>query len=105
MRATSYLPWFMASMARSKSTLSGCFELTLAMGLATLLWWQPTANAISEARITRAGRRRNIKTSIKVQFAMCNLQNEQKRLGGKRHAHPLEGPPHFLHSTLPITNS
>src|SRR5512142_2458108 len=32
-RATSYLPCFSASWARSKSTLSGCLESMFAMGL------------------------------------------------------------------------
>src|SRR6266850_5128943 len=44
LRAIEYLPCFMASMARSNSTLSGCLESTLAIGFTTLLWRHPAEN-------------------------------------------------------------
>src|SRR5947207_7414411 len=78
MRATSYLPWFIASMARSNSTLSGCFEFTLAIGLATLLWWQPATNNVRNTSAMRTGRRRNIKTSNKMRFAKYDLRSDRQ---------------------------
>src|SRR5271163_3090526 len=50
MRATSKRLCFMASIARSKSTLSGCFDPTLASGLTDFLLVHATVKASSKAR-------------------------------------------------------
>src|SRR5579862_9883135 len=49
MRATSKRLCFIASIDRSNSTLSGCFEPTFARGFADFLFVQPTANASANA--------------------------------------------------------
>src|SRR5271157_1568617 len=60
MRATSKRLCFMASMARSKSTLSGCFDPTLARGLTDFLLVQATVKASSKARNKTKELRRTI---------------------------------------------
>src|ERR1039457_6825560 len=55
-RATSYLLCFIASRARSYSTLSGCLELMLAIGFWTFLLLHPRVSsfaAIENAMMTR----------------------------------------------------
>src|SRR5208283_2558344 len=49
MRATSKRLCFMASMARSNSTLSGCFDPTLASGFTDFLFVHATVNASNNA--------------------------------------------------------
>src|ERR1700752_1628640 len=62
MRATSKRLCFMASMARSNRTLSGCFEPTFARGLLTFLFVQAAQKSSAPRRITTEIRR-DIKTS------------------------------------------
>ena len=47
MRATSKRLCFMASMARSNNTLSGCFDPTLASGFTDFLFVHATVNVSS----------------------------------------------------------
>src|SRR6476619_3817712 len=63
MRATSKRLCFIASMARSKRTLSGCLEPTLANGLLTFLLVQPMLNASAPSK-TIVGKLRDIRTSL-----------------------------------------
>src|SRR5208337_822550 len=70
-RATSNLLCFMASMARSYSTLSGCLELTLAIGLTDFLLVQPT-NTIALAIRTDKRTRRNILATFENSQNMTN---------------------------------
>src|ERR1700751_5594743 len=65
MRATSKRLCFIASIARSNRTLSGCFEPTLARGLLTFLLVQAAVNASSAPNTAMTGRRRIIGTSEK----------------------------------------
>src|SRR5215472_14646672 len=65
MRATSKRLCFMASMARSKRTLSGCFEPTLARGLLTFLFVQAAVKARNTPNKAITGVRRIIETSEK----------------------------------------
>src|ERR1700752_3296936 len=62
MRATSKRLCFIASMARSNRTLSGCFESTFAIGLLTFLFVQATVTKSTPQRKI-SGIRRDIKTS------------------------------------------
>src|SRR5215468_4551865 len=62
MRATSKRLCFIASMARSNRTLSGCLEPTFASGLLTFLLVQPTLSASAPSR-TIVGKLRDIRTS------------------------------------------
>src|SRR5438105_10642978 len=63
----SYLRWPMASMARSKSTLSGCLELTSASGFLTFLCGKGQIQAAADVEVTTAktkiARVRRMKTS------------------------------------------
>src|SRR5208337_75312 len=68
MRATSKRLCFMASMARSNSTLSGCFDPTLASGFTDFLLVHATVNTSSNARSTKIEFRR-IKN-------LCNLTSD-----------------------------
>src|ERR1700761_9097698 len=63
-RATSYLPCFIASMARSNSTLSGCLESTFAIGLVTFLLMQPVAASRAAPMEIAMSARRNIPTTF-----------------------------------------
>src|SRR5580700_1458780 len=63
MRATSKRLCFIASMALSNSTLSGCFVPTLANGLTDFLLVQPTVSASKMASAAINENRRDIKTS------------------------------------------
>src|ERR1700734_3767428 len=64
MRATSKRLCFMASMALSNSTLSGCFDPTFASGLTAFLLVQATVNISSTPETATSEIRRDIKTSI-----------------------------------------
>src|SRR4029077_19334666 len=77
-RATSKRLCFMASMARSNRTLSGCFEPTFASGLLTFLLVQPTANASTPSR-RMTGIRRDIenlgKSVVSLQWSARKLED------------------------------
>src|SRR5438045_212683 len=72
MRATSYLPFFIASIARSNNTLSGCLESTFAIGLLTLLWWQP-ATSTTKIKPTMNFVMRRIMNSLSRQLSKLLL--------------------------------
>src|SRR5262249_3419672 len=90
MRATSKRLCFIASMARSNRTLSGCLEPTFASGLLTFLLVQ-AAQYIRAPRRIMTGKRRDIRTSGKWLSASGRLGSAvtrdlshflQCRLGG-----------------------
>src|ERR1700734_3652992 len=60
-RATSKRLCFIASMALSNSTLSGCFDPTLASGLTDFLLVQPTVSASNTASAAINENRRDIR--------------------------------------------
>src|ERR1700687_5936250 len=67
-RATSYLLCFIASMARSNSALSGCFESMLAIGFWTvllLLWLHPRVSSMAAIENAMMTRRNILNTSEK----------------------------------------
>src|SRR5205823_681847 len=75
--ATSKRLCFMASIARSNKTLSGCLEPTFASGLVTFLFVQPTARASMHSRIT-TGIRRDItpqKYLSALNFQQCGFSS------------------------------
>src|ERR1700726_4779069 len=57
-RATSYRPFFIAVMALSKSSLSGCLDCTLDSGLALRSWFFFFLGAFSLARAETPARNR-----------------------------------------------
>src|ERR1700678_3149295 len=65
-RATSKRLRFMASMALSNSTLSGCTDATLLSGLTAFLFEQPTATANPSPTTAIKQIRRDIYTSIQM---------------------------------------
>src|SRR4029077_15305803 len=66
MRATSKRLCFMASMARSNRTLSGCLEPTFASGLLTFLLVQAAVRASSAPSRATHETRRRIETSGEI---------------------------------------
>ena len=73
MRATSKRLCFMASIARSKRTLSGCLDPTFDSGLLTFLLLHATVMANNNPRTTMTGtlraRRLTMRTSGKLECA------------------------------------
>src|SRR5580693_5493965 len=67
-RATSKRLRFMASMALSNSTLSGCTDATLLSGLIAFLFEQPTATASPSPTTAIKQIRRDIHTSIQIKL-------------------------------------
>src|SRR5215831_4734450 len=81
MRATSNRLCFMASMARSNNTLSGCLEPTSAKGLLTFLFVQALARARTPSR-SRIGKRRIMRTSGE---AVMRRQHDCKQGAERKH--------------------
>src|SRR5271167_567334 len=72
MRATSKRLCFIASMALSNSTLSGCFDPTLASGFTDFLLEQATVSASSNASTAINETRRDIRPRIRFQLLTAN---------------------------------
>src|SRR5271165_5613184 len=72
MRATSKRLCFIASMALSNKTLSGCFEPTLARGLTLFLFVQATLSASNRATAAINENRRDIRPQMKFQLPTAN---------------------------------
>src|SRR6266513_4611118 len=88
-RATSKRLCFIASMARSNRTLSGCLDPTLASGLLTFLLVQAAQVTSSAPNRMMTGTRRCIRTSGKnlTDEGVCPYANREsnfleRRLGG-----------------------
>src|SRR5664279_4211298 len=90
-RATSYLLCFIASMARSNSTLSGCFELTLAIGFWTFLLLHPKVSSIAAIETAMMTRRNILNTSGKY----CVHAGMTRRATGWPPGPPLAAPPPY----------
>src|ERR1039457_1115808 len=73
-RATSYLLCFIASMARSNSTLSGCFESMWAMGFWTFLLLHPRVSSMAAIENAMMTRRNILNTSGKYCFPRLGAQ-------------------------------
>src|ERR1700730_5620855 len=78
-RATSKRLCFMASMARSNRTLSGCLDPTFDSGLLTFLLVQPTANASTPNR-RMTGIRRDIEDLGKTVVSLQSSTRKPKDL-------------------------
>src|SRR5208283_2240911 len=91
-RATSKRLCFMASMARSNSTLSGCFDPMLASGFTDFLFVHATVNASSNARSTKIELRR-IK-DLKTRCSLFAVGDSQRANSDQRtaffHLEPLQ---------------
>src|SRR5438105_5174706 len=79
----SYLRWPMASMARSKSTLSGCLELTSASGFLTFLCGKGQIQAAADVEVTTAktkiARVRRMKTSGRMAITILRAQSSPSK--------------------------
>src|ERR1035437_821447 len=75
-RATSYLLCFIASRARSNSTLSGCFELRLAIGFWTFLFLllHPRVSSMAAIENAMMTRRNILNTSGKYYVPRLGAQ-------------------------------
>src|SRR5664279_1583 len=80
-RATSYLLCFIASMARSNSTLSGCLELMLAMGFWTFLLLHPRVSSMAAIENAMMTRRNILNTSGK--YCLPRLGAQQSGFLGR----------------------
>src|SRR5215468_1362381 len=92
MRATSKRLCFIASMARSNSTLSGCLEPTLASGLLTFLLVQPMLSASAPSR-TIVGKLRDIRTSEtgrRRKPSILRADSRRARIRNSRYTNPFE---------------
>src|SRR4051794_22085267 len=75
-RATSYLFFFIASMARSNRTLSGCLESTWASGFLTFLLVHATAEIITNPSSIAIITRRNIPYHLREKLDNCEMRPE-----------------------------